>query len=60
MSVCVKIVIKSEIDFFFQKIVIFFFCPYRTALVKTQAELNNSKRYTRYLTLPRQDTRVSL
>ncbi len=33
MSVCVKIVIKIEIE---KKIVIYIFCPYRTALVGTK------------------------
>ncbi len=33
MSVCVKIVIKIEIEKKNQKIVIYIFCPYRTALI---------------------------
>ncbi len=35
MSVCVKIVIKIEIEKKNQKIVIYIFCPYRTALPQT-------------------------
>ncbi len=35
MSVCVKIVIKIEIEKKNQKIVIYIFCPYRTALLQT-------------------------
>ncbi len=36
MSVCVKIVIKIEIEKKNQKIVIYIFCPYRTALICAQ------------------------
>ncbi len=46
MSVCVKIVIKIEIEKKIKKIVIYIFCPYRTALILISNDFwHNSKIY---------------